>query len=244
MIVILKCYSRPMTSPTHATFASPRARRTGNLVLEDLWLDYDGVAALSGVSVQIEENTITALAGPNGSGKSTLLSVLAGLLAPRRGKIGLPAHCSTALVVQRSMVSERMPLTVRDVVTMGRWARKGLWRPLREEDRRIVDESILRVGLSDCERRPLHSLSGGQRQRAFVGQGIAQQADIFLLDEPTTGLDVESQDRIAGILLAEKERGATVVYASHDEAALSAADSVLQLRAGRLASEGDGCAWQ
>lgn len=138
--------------------------------------------------------------------------------------------------------ARRVPLTVRDVVTMGRWARKGLWRPLQEEDRRIVDESILRVGLSDCERRPLHSLSGGQRQRAFVGHGIAQQADIFLLDEPTTGLDVESQDRIAGILVAEKERGATVVYASHDEAALSAADSVLQLRAGRLASEGDGCA--
>lgn len=211
-----------------------RKRQTGPLVLKDVWLDHDGVEALCGLSLRIESNTITAIAGPNGSGKSTLLNVLAGLLTPRQGKIELPVRCSTALVVQRSAVSDRMPLTVRDVVTMGRWARKGLLRPLLKHDQRIIDESVSRVGLSGYENRQLHSLSGGQRQRAFLGQGLAQHADILLLDEPTTGLDSESQERITGILLAEKERGAMVICASHDETTLDAADTVITLNHGRL----------
>lgn len=204
------------------------------LVLEDVWLDYDGVDALCGLSLRIESNTITALAGPNGSGKSTLLHVLAGLLTPRRGRIVLPAARSTALVVQRSAVSDRMPLTVRDVVTMGRWARKGLLWPLLKSDQEFIADCISRVGLSGCENRQLHTLSGGQRQRALLGQGLAQYADILLLDEPTTGLDFESQEQITRVLMSEKERGATVICASHDEATLNAADSVIALNHGRL----------
>lgn len=215
---------------------SPRPskpRDSPPLVLEDVWLDYDGVDALCGLSLRIESNTITALAGPNGCGKSTLLHVLAGLLTPRHGRIDRPAARSTALVVQRSAVSDRMPLTVRDVVTMGRWARKGLLRPLLKHDQKFIAECITRVGLSGYENRQLHTLSGGQRQRALLGQGLAQYADILLLDEPTTGLDSESQELITRVLLTEKERGATVICASHDEATLNAADTVIALSHGR-----------
>ncbi|WP_457967471.1 metal ABC transporter ATP-binding protein [Arthrobacter sp. D1-29] len=228
-----------MTSSPRLNPTSSKATQAGLLVLEDVWLDHDGVEALCGLSLRIEANTITAVAGPNGSGKSTLLNVLAGLQTPRHGRVELPVKGSTALVVQRSAVPERMPLTVRDVVSMGRWARKGLLRPLLKHDQRIVDECIGRVGLSGYEKRQLHSLSGGQRQRAFLGQGLAQDADILLLDEPTTGLDSESQERITEILFAEKERGATVVCASHDTATLEAADTVITLNRGRLSRPKD-----
>lgn len=228
-----------MTSSLGFTPNSSKARRAGPLVLEDVWLDHDGVEALCGLSLRIEANSITAVAGHNGSGKSTLLNLLAGLLTPRHGRIELPVKRTTALVVQRSAVSDRMPLTVRDVVSMGRWARKGLLRPLLKHDQRIITESINRVGLAGFENRQLHSLSGGQRQRAFLGQGLAQHADILLLDEPTTGLDSESQERITEILFTEKERGATVVCASHDAATLDAADTVITLNHGRLSRHGE-----
>lgn len=207
-----------------------------DVVLTDVWLDHQGVDALCGVTVRVAARTITAVAGPNGSGKSTLLGVMAGLLAPRQGTVSLPTRHTAALVVQRSAVPDRMPLTVRDVVAMGRWARAGLWRPLRTGDRRMIDECIDRVGLAGYANRPLHTLSGGQRQRTFLGQGLAQEADLLLLDEPTSGLDAESQERIAAILLAERERGATIVCVSHDEAALAQADAVIRLDCGRVVS--------
>lgn len=220
--------------------ASPRehlgslaGQSSAGLVLDDVWLDHQGVDALCGVSVTVPANTITAVAGPNGSGKSTLLGVMAGLLKPRSGAVNRPSG-TTALVVQRSAVSDRMPLTVRDVITMGRWANAGFWRPLRSADRTIIEETMERVGLASYGNRSLHTLSGGQRQRAFLGQGLAQGADLLLLDEPTSGLDAESQERIAAILLAEKERGATVICVSHDQAALAEADSVIRLEAGRV----------
>ncbi|MEE2522480.1 zinc ABC transporter ATP-binding protein AztA [Pseudarthrobacter sp. J75] len=204
------------------------------LVLRDVWFDHDGVDALCGVSLAVEAGTVTAVAGHNGSGKSTLLGVMAGLLSPRRGTVERPERLRTALVVQRSAVSDRMPLTVRDVVTMGRWAHAGLWRPLRAGDRKIIDASLERVGLAGFGNRPLGSLSGGQRQRTFLAQGLAQQADLLLLDEPTAGLDADSKERIAAILLAEKDRGATIVCVTHDEAAMGDADAVVRLDAGRV----------
>ncbi|MFC3300725.1 Uncharacterized ABC transporter ATP-binding protein HI_1470 [Arthrobacter agilis] len=205
-----------------------------SLLLDDVWLDHDGVDALRGVSVAVQPGALTVVAGPNGSGKSTLLAVLAGLLVPRRGSVSLPHPASTALVVQRSDVPDRLPLTVHDAVTMGRWARAGLFGRLRAGDRRIVEESIAAVGLTGFEGRPLRALSGGQRQRAFLAQGLAQRADLLLLDEPTTGLDAGTRDVVVGLLALEKARGATVVCVSHDDAVLGAADRTIRLDEGRF----------
>ncbi|KNC17219.1 hypothetical protein AC792_14885 [Arthrobacter sp. RIT-PI-e] len=204
----------------------------GGIVLDDVWVDHDGVDALRGVSARIHPHCITAVAGPNGSGKSTLLGVLAGILPPRSGGVSLPHRRSTALVVQRSEVPDRIPLTVRDVVAMGRWADVGLWRRLRRTDQVIIDDCIGLVGLDGYRGRPLHALSGGQRQRAFLAQGLARQADLVLLDEPTTGLDSSSRAVVTEVLAAEKSRGATVVCVSHDDVALRAADHLLRLDAG------------
>jgi zinc/manganese transport system ATP-binding protein len=203
--------------------------------ITDVWFDHDGVDALCGVSFTVESGAVTAIAGPNGSGKSTLLAVLAGVLEPRRGTVSIPARARRALVVQRSEVSDRMPLTVRDTVTMGRWPAAGMLRRLRAEDRRIIDDCIDIVGLSGHQDRPLNALSGGQRQRAFLAQGLAQRADIVLLDEPTTGLDTATRAVVADVLLAEQARGATVICVSHDDTTLATADHIVTLDAGRIA---------
>ncbi|TKV29064.1 ATP-binding cassette domain-containing protein [Arthrobacter sp. NamB2] len=212
----------------------PPAGEACPLVLDDVWFDHDGVEALRGVSLTVDAGAVTAVAGANGSGKSTLLALLAGLLVPRRGTVVLPRERSTALVVQRSEVSDRMPLTVRDAVAMGRWADAGLLRRLRPEDRQIIDECIGLVGLDGHQGRPLGALSGGQRQRAFLAQGLARRADVLLLDEPTTGLDAATRSVVADVLVAERARGATVVCVSHDDVALGVADRLVVLDAGRV----------
>lgn len=215
--------------------SAPLGLADESLVLTDVWFDHDGVDALCGISVTIESGAVTAIAGPNGSGKSTLLAVLAGVLEPRRGTVSIPAHARRALVVQRSEVSDRMPLTVGDTVTMGRWPAAGMLRRLRAEDRRIIDECIDIVGLTGYQDRALDALSGGQRQRAFLAQGLAQRADVVLLDEPTTGLDTATRAVVADVLLAEQARGATVICVSHDDTTLAAADHIITLSAGRVA---------
>jgi zinc/manganese transport system ATP-binding protein len=219
--------------PVAHTPDQPAPGDAGLLELADVWFDHDGVDALRGVSLSIQPGAVTVIAGPNGSGKSTVLGVLAGLLVPRRGTVSLPLHRRRALVAQRSEVSDRMPLTVRDVVTMGRWADAGLLGRLHAEDRRIIGECIDLVDLRDHQDRSLSALSGGQRQRALLAQGLARRADIVLLDEPTTGLDAVTRAVVADVLRAERARGATVVCVSHDDAALAAADHVIRLDAGR-----------
>lgn len=236
--------ARRASSPPqqHFSRASPHpsdsgAGSSGPIVLTDVWFDHDGVDALRGITLSIQPDAVTAIAGPNGSGKSTLLAVLAGVLAPRRGTVSTPRNARRALVVQRSEVSDRMPLTVRDVVTMGRWSTAGMLRRLHAEDHRIIDECIDLVGLAGYQSRPLNALSGGQRQRAFLAQGLAQRADIVLLDEPTTGLDATTRALVAEVLVAERGRGATVVCVSHDETTLAAADHIITLDAGRISPD-------
>ncbi|MDQ0735390.1 zinc ABC transporter ATP-binding protein AztA [Arthrobacter agilis] len=207
-------------------------------MLTDVWFDHDGVEALRGISLSIQPAAVTAIAGPNGSGKSTLLAVLAGLLDPRSGSMSSPAQARRALVVQRSEISDRMLLTVREVVTMGRWSAAGPMRRLRADDRRIIDDCIEVVGLGGHRNRPLSALSGGQRQRALLAQGLAQRADVVLLDEPTTGLDATTRTVVADVLLTERARGATVVCVSHDDVVLAAADQTIRLDAGRVVPAG------
>ena len=195
------------------------------------------IDALVDVSASIAPAAVTALAGANGSGKSTLLAVIAGVQEHRGAVLRERSH-RVAFVVQRSAVPSTLPVTVRDVVSMGRWSERGPWRPLTRADRAIVTDSIRALGLDGLEHRPLHALSGGQRQRALVAQGLAQRADVLLLDEPTVGLDDEAQHLIGLAIAAEAERGVTVVHATHDPAVIAAADHVIRLDSGRVVSLG------
>ena len=195
---------------------------------------------LHGATFTLPTAAVTALIGPNGAGKTTLLHALAGLLPARRGHLEVPAASrrgGVAYVLQSTTVSARLPLTVRETVTMGRYATAGPLRRLGATDRDAVDRAIEAVGLGDLARRPLHELSGGQRQRAFVAQGLAQDADLLLLDEPITGLDLVSRQHILEAIEAERAGGRAVVVSTHDLGDANEADHLLLL-AGRVVAAG------
>jgi zinc/manganese transport system ATP-binding protein len=201
--------------------------------LRNISVEYGSLRALDRVSTDVRAGHVTALAGHNGSGKSTLLGVIAGT-QPYAGTVTGTTGARIAFVVQRSAVPASLPLTVRDVVAMGRWGHRGHWRPLTRADRDAVRESIDALGLERLQRRPFHELSGGQRQRALVAQGLAQRADILLLDEPGAGLDEHAQALIDRAITREAERGAAVVHATHDAAVIGAAARVIRLSAGEI----------
>ncbi|MCA1229645.1 zinc ABC transporter ATP-binding protein AztA [Saccharopolyspora sp. 6M] len=205
-------------------------------VLHEVSAGYRRNPVLHRVTAAFPIGARTAVVGPNGSGKSTLLGVLAGVLPVTSGSVRRRGE--VALVVQRSAVSDALPMTVRATVEMGRWARTGPWRRLSRQDRRIVADCLERLDVGERADRPRGALSGGQRQRVLVAQGLAQQAELLLLDEPAAGLDVTAQRRITEVLDEEKSRGTTVVHVTHDLAEARDADHALLLRDGRLHAAG------
>ena len=140
-------------------------------------------------------------------------------------------------MLQATHANEHLPLTVRETVTMGRYATAGAVRRLRADDREAVDRALAALAITDLANRPLHELSGGQRQRAFVAQGLAQDADVLLLDEPITGLDLVSRQHILDAIAAERAAGRAVVVSTHDLGDAAAADHLLLL-AGRVVASG------
>jgi ABC-type Mn2+/Zn2+ transport system ATPase subunit len=207
---------------------------------EDLVLAYRDDPALDRSSFAIDTGSVTSLVGPNGSGKSTLLRALAGLLRPLRGRLAVAAarrRGGVAIVLQATDVDRTLPITVRETVTLGRYALRGPFRPHTRDDRAMVDRAMARLGVDDLAGTQLRELSGGQRQRVFVAQGLAQDADLLLLDEPLTGLDLVSREHITEAITDEHEAGRTVVVSTHDLAEAARADQVLLL-AGRVVAEG------
>jgi zinc transport system ATP-binding protein len=165
-----------------------------------------------------------AIAGPNGGGKTTLVRVILGLERPTAGEVRvlgetLPRVSRRELgyLPQRARLGVDAPATVREVVSSGRLARGGLFGPLRAGDRAVVDEAIARVGLAELASRPLRTLSGGQQQRAFIAKALAGEPSVLVLDEPTTGVDVEAQEAIAALLARlHADLGVTILYVSHE----------------------------
>ncbi|MGY5000981.1 zinc ABC transporter ATP-binding protein AztA [Streptomyces griseus] len=200
---------------------------------------YPGRVVMEQFTAHVPAFTTTAVVGPNGSGKSTLLGVVAGVIRATAGRVEHRTDRRVAYVAQRSAASDVLPMTVRDAVAMGRWGRRGLWRRLSRRDRAVVEASMTRLGVDSLAHRQLGELSGGQRQRALVAQGLAQEADLLLLDEPATGLDATAQRLIADVLAEVTKEGVTVVQATHDLEAARAAGHLLLLRDGRLLAEGD-----
>ncbi|MFZ4179710.1 zinc ABC transporter ATP-binding protein AztA [Streptomyces pseudogriseolus] len=229
MKIMFKKYRPSSTTPEHTAF---RIRFT------ELSAGYAGHPVLHQLTAKIPALATTALVGPNGSGKSTLLGVLAGVIRPTAGELHLTGSRSPAFVPQRGAVGDALPLTVRQTVEMGRWGERGPWRRLTRRDRATVDAAMERMGVAGLAARQLGDLSGGQRQRALIAQGLAQESDLLLLDEPTTGLDPEARESIAALLTELVADGVTVVHATHDLDAARTADACLLLREGRLAAQG------
>jgi zinc transport system ATP-binding protein len=210
------------------------AYRVGQPVLED-------------VDVAVEEGEFVAVAGPNGGGKTTLIRLALGLERPTAGSVrlfGEPAHrfsrrSTLGYLAQRSQLGTEAPATVREVVAAGRLAAGGLVGPLRRRDRAIVDEAIAEVGLTGLTDAPVARLSGGQQQRAFIAKALAGEPGLLVLDEPTAGVDAESQEALARLLAAlHRDRRVTTLYVSHEFGAVEGIVERLVLVRGRIVFDG------
>jgi zinc transport system ATP-binding protein len=184
-----------------------------------------GVRVLEGVSLEVSAGEFVAIAGPNGGGKTTLLRLVLGLERPTVGTVrvfGKPSGkgadgARIGYLPQRARLIGEAPVTVREVVATGRLAPAGIWGPLRRADREAVTRAIETVGLSERADAPLRTLSGGMQQRALIAKALASEPTLLALDEPTTGVDAESQESL-GSLLEElrSELGVTILYVSHE----------------------------
>jgi ABC-type Mn2+/Zn2+ transport system ATPase subunit len=194
-----------------------------------LTVAYGDVVALEDVTLEVPHGARVAVLGPNGSGKSTLFASAVGLLRPVAGSIGVDGS-RVAYLPQHLHVEPTFPITVSDLVAMGRWGELGWLRRPRAHDRRVVAEAMEELAIADLAGRRLSALSGGQRQRALIAQALAQEADLLLLDEPFTGVDRPTADTIHALMRRWTEEGRTLLVATHDlERAASDFDLVLAL---------------
>jgi zinc transport system ATP-binding protein len=218
------------------------------LELEDVSFGYrPGQPVLTDVDLAVEEGEFVAVAGPNGGGKTTLVRLALGLSRPGSGSVrlfGEPAHrfsrrATLGYVAQRAQIGGQGPVTVREVVAAGRLAQGGLLGPLRARDRAIVDAAIEDVGLSEHARDPLSELSGGQQQRAFIAKAFAGEPSLLVLDEPTAGVDAESQEALARLLdRLHRDRRVTTLYVSHEFGAVEGIVERLVLVRGGIVFDG------
>ncbi|MGZ8437359.1 MAG: metal ABC transporter ATP-binding protein [Candidatus Limnocylindrales bacterium] len=188
---------------------------------------YEGRAALEGVTLEIARGSLLAVFGPNGGGKTTLLKLIAGVLRPWTGTIdtlGVRAGDAArriAYVPQAELVDWSFPITVWNVAMMGRFAKLGPFRQPSRSDHDAVTAALERVGMIDAARTQIGRLSGGQRRRAFLARAIAAEPELYLLDEPVTGVDVPTEEDLMALLAIEAGAGRTIVATTHDLAAVS-----------------------
>lgn len=207
-----------------------------------LVLGYGNQVALEASSFTIPHQAVTAIIGPNGSGKSTLLNALAGIIKPMAGDLtvlgGAPGRRgTTAYVMQSPNFPVGTPITVREAIGMGLYPTLGWFKRPNAKDHERVAAAMARVDVAGLAKRHLDELSGGQRQRVYVAQGLTQQHETLLLDEPLTGLDLVSMRTIDQIIHSEREDGHGVVLTTHDLDEARAADWVL-LTSGRVLAFG------
>jgi ABC-type Mn2+/Zn2+ transport system ATPase subunit len=216
---------------------------TATISADHLCVGYGKHPVVEGVMLDMHPGELLVLIGTNGSGKSTLLKTLAGLIHPVHGDLHvLGQHAGqlptrVAYLPQHPVSSHTLPLQVRDVVTMGRFAHLGLFKRTSSTDRTIVSSAMRRTGIDEQANKPIRDLSGGQQQRTHLAQVLAREAEILLLDEPTAGLDINGRKLVAELIAAERARGVTVVMATHELADAEHATSVLLL-AQRVVSMG------
>lgn len=192
------------------------------LDVAEVSVDLDAVQILDSVCFSVIPGVITGVVGPNGAGKSTLFNIITGLMKPTSGQVlihGQPIERMRGLVayvVQHEQVNWRLPMSVWDVVMLGRVRRIGWLRRARSEDREAVEDALQKVGMWDRRRSMITELSGGQRQRVSVARALSQGANVLLLDEPFRGVDVASQAALVSVLMNLKDEGNNILMASHN----------------------------
>lgn len=194
----------------------------------DLVVRFGDVTALSSLTIDVPTGTSLAVVGANGSGKSTLLGALVGLHKPTAGHARVHAG-APALVLQATQVADNLAITVRDAVRLGRYPTVGLLRRFGRQDHQAVSHALERMKVEHLADVELHRLSGGQRQRVLLAQGLAQQSDVLLLDEPMTGLDLVSRQVVLDTVADELAADRTVVMTTHSLADAAVCDLVLLL---------------
>lgn len=208
---------------------------------------YGDTVALDGLDLVVEPGLVHGLIGMNGSGKSTLFKALMGLVKLDAGGVSLFGESAerarhsgrVAYAPQNEDVDWAFPVSVEEVVTMGRYGHMDWRRRAREEDRRRVSEALERVELGELRDRQIGALSGGQRKRAFVARGLAQGAELLFLDEPFAGVDKRSEATITELLRDLAAEGRTIVVSTHDLVAVPALCDRVALINRRIIAHGD-----
>ena len=210
--------------------SADESKTTYGIAVDDISVTYSNSRlALYNASCYVQPGTITGLVGPNGGGKSTLFKSIMGFLSPSQGRVHIDnisvdkaqKQQLMAYVPQADEVDWNFPISVYDVVMMGRYGYMNIFRIPSRKDRRLVMESLERVGMSEFRDRQIGELSGGQKKRAFLARALAQQGKVILLDEPFTGVDVNTEKSIVNLLLQLRDEGHTVLVSTHDLASIS-----------------------
>ena len=195
-----------------------------NPVIEvhDLTVSYDKKPVLWDVDFTLPSRKLIGIVGPNGSGKSTLLKSIMGFLPFNSGFVKIfnkdieEVRGKISYVPQRESVDWNFPASVMDVVEMGRYKKRGLFKRLSKEDKAAATESLEKVGMLEFKNRQIAQLSGGQQQRVFLARSLAQDAEVYLMDEPFNGIDATTESTIIQLLRDLRERGKTIIVVHHD----------------------------
>jgi ABC-type Mn2+/Zn2+ transport system ATPase subunit len=212
--------------------------------VRDLTATYGHVVALRDVTVALPAGQLVGVVGPNGSGKSTLLKCVVGALRPAAGELRVlgrdqrAARRLVAYVPQRSEVERDFPITVREVVRLGRHGERGWLRRLRAGDHAIVEEALERTGITHLANRPVDALSGGQLQRTFVARALAQDRPVLVLDEPFVGIDAATEATLFELLEQLRDQGRSIIVVHHDLEDVRERFDHCVLLDGRLLDEG------
>jgi zinc transport system ATP-binding protein len=200
---------------------------TKNIVeVKDVYFSYDKEEVLKDITLDIHKGDYIGIVGPNGAGKTTFIKIVLGLLSPQKGSVRLFGKdikefkdwAKIGYVPQKATNFDvNFPATVKEVVTMGRYSNKGLFKRITGEDYKIVKEALKQVDMLDYEDKLIGDLSGGQQQRVFIARALAGKPEIIFLDEPTTGVDKQSQDEFYSLLKKlSEELDLTLVLITHD----------------------------
>jgi manganese/iron transport system ATP-binding protein len=191
------------------------------LDVRNLTVRFDGHQALENVTFHLHQGERVAVVGPNGAGKSTLFKVIAGVLPPTSGEAnvfgsGTDKHICIAYIPQRSQIDWRFPVSVADVVMMGRIAKMKPFGVPGKQNWQIVNHALKTVGMAGLSSRQINKLSGGQQQRMFIARALAQEAELMLMDEPLSGLDDPAQESLLNLMRQLEKEKVTIMVATHD----------------------------
>jgi len=200
--------------------------KTEVIVLKDVWVHYGGINVLEGVNLTVSQHDFLGIIGPNGGGKSTLLKVILGLIKPSRGTINVlgdtPRNSRKYIgyVPQYSLFDPNFPMSVWDVVLMGRLGQVGLFKKYSKDDKKMALDALAMTDLLEYKDRQIGNLSGGQRQRVFIARALVANPKLLLLDEPAAGIDTVMQTEFYELLEKLKSE-MTIIMVSHDISAVS-----------------------